>query len=196
MSFAGRRRPLESYERRYIRYRLVRLLELPDRSRLRDGILDRGDEVSSGAAGRLLASSLPRRANGWVQRMTLSAPASEDASEAPRLEAVEPACEPDFDPVEPVCETSEAQSRRRPRPETNVDCLLEVYMRAGATSCIAEEVEAGRCDRGRARAEVQPTVAVEPSRSRPASPRWLATIWNEPDCRRGPNRRPSQPVRA
>jgi hypothetical protein len=170
MSFAGAGagvRPLESYERRYIRYRLVRLLNCPDEVRASEiGILDRGDEVQLlerlGVYWRVLC---PDGRTGWVHRMTLSAPASEDASEAAEaVEAVEPACEPDFDPVEPVCETSEAPvETAAAAPETNVDCLLEVYMRARSDVLhSAEEVEAVGATEVEPEPEVQPTVAVEP----------------------------------
>jgi len=61
MSFAGAGvRPLESYERRYIRYRLVRLLNCPDEVRASEIAFSIAATRSSSWSGwRLLASSLP-----------------------------------------------------------------------------------------------------------------------------------------
>ncbi len=77
--------PVEGYERRLLRYRLVSLLDAPDEVRGREvGVLDQGDEVQllqrSGAYWLVLA---PDGSRGWLHRMTLGAtvtPAGESAS--------------------------------------------------------------------------------------------------------------------
>jgi hypothetical protein len=145
MSFARAGvRPLESYERRQIRYRLVRLLDCPDEVRASEiGILDRGDEVQllerRGVYWRVLC---PDGRTGWVHRMTLSAPASEYASEV--VTVVEPVCEPGLDPVEPVNETVEDPVETAVAgPAENVDGLLAAYMRARSDVLrLAGELEA------------------------------------------------------
>jgi hypothetical protein len=124
-------RPLESYERRQIRYRLVRLLDCPDEVRASEtGILDRGDEVQllerHGVYWRVLC---PDGRTGWVHRMTLGDPNQgsviEEAPapapyEAPDLEAFE-GCPAD----EPAAELAPADDS-----DKAVDGLLEAYMRA------------------------------------------------------------------
>jgi hypothetical protein len=127
-------RPLESYERRQIRYRLVRLLDCPDEVRASEtGILDRGDEVQllerHGVYWRVLC---PDGRTGWVHRMTLgdptqpslvedAAPAVYESYEAPNIEAYEALCGSD----EPQLETVAAIDS-----DENVAGLLEAYMRA------------------------------------------------------------------
>jgi hypothetical protein len=73
----------EDYERRQIRYRLVRLLDCPDELRSAEiGVLDRGDEVllleRRGVYWLVLC---PDGRQGWVHRMTLSDPAAEQGPE-------------------------------------------------------------------------------------------------------------------
>jgi hypothetical protein len=74
MSFEdGRVNPAEGYERRTIRYRVVRLLDAPDELRSADiGQLDQGDEVQlierSGAYWLVLC---PDGRQGWIHKMTL-----------------------------------------------------------------------------------------------------------------------------
>jgi hypothetical protein len=74
MSFEdGRVGPAEGYERRTIRYRVVRLLDAPDELRSADiGQLDQGDEVQliekSGAYWLVLC---PDGRQGWIHKMTL-----------------------------------------------------------------------------------------------------------------------------
>ena len=65
--------PIASYERRTIRYRVVRLLDAPDELRSADiGQLDQGDEVQllekSGAYWLVLC---PDGRQGWLHQMTL-----------------------------------------------------------------------------------------------------------------------------
>jgi hypothetical protein len=138
MSFATAGvRPLERYERRNIRYRLVRLLDCPDEVRASEiGILDRGDEIQLleryGVYWRVLC---PDGRTGWVHRMTLSEPMSESTFKV--AEAVVPACGPAF---EPTFEATEEPVEPTPAaPEENVDGLLEAYMRA--RSDVARPVE-------------------------------------------------------
>ena len=74
MSFEdGRVNLAEGYERRTIRYRVVRLLDAPDELRSADiGQLDQGDEVQlierSGAYWLVLC---PDGRQGWIHKMTL-----------------------------------------------------------------------------------------------------------------------------
>jgi hypothetical protein len=65
--------PVEGYERRVLRYRLVRLLDQPDELRGTEiGFLDQGDEVQlvqrSGAYWLVLC---PDGSRGWIHKMTL-----------------------------------------------------------------------------------------------------------------------------
>lgn len=65
--------PVDGYERRLLRYRLVSLLDTPDEVRGREvAVLDQGDEVQllqrSGAYWLVLA---PDGSRGWLHRMTL-----------------------------------------------------------------------------------------------------------------------------
>lgn len=161
MSFATAGvRPLERYERRNMRYRLVRLLDCPDEVRASEiGILDRGDEVQLleryGVYWRVLC---PDGRTGWVHRMTLSEPVSESAFEV--AEAVEP-CGPTFE-VAFVTTGNSVAATADVRGE-NVDGLLEAYMRArsdvprtiGELEPIALEVEPARA--------AEPAPTVEPS---------------------------------
>ncbi len=76
MSFGDSRvEPVEGYERRTIRYRVVRLLDAPDELRSVDiGQLDQGDEVQLiekwGAYWLVLC---PDGRQGWLHQMTLGA---------------------------------------------------------------------------------------------------------------------------
>jgi hypothetical protein len=150
MSFATAGvRPLGSYERRQIRYRLVRLLNCPDEVRASEiGVLDRGDEVQllerHGVYWRVMC---PDGRAGWVHRMTLAAPALE--SEPAADEALqaggraveppdEPPCEPDEPPVVPVASTASAASGAS-AAEENVDGFLEACLRARGDSLPSAE---------------------------------------------------------
>jgi hypothetical protein len=132
MSFAKTgAHPLDSFERRQIRYRLVRLLDCPDEVRAAEiGILDRGDEVQLLERYRVYWRVLcPDGRTGWVHRMTLSEPASRSAPEM--VDAVEPACEPSSEAVlEPAYEAEEPVEASAAAPEENVDGFLEAYLRA------------------------------------------------------------------
>jgi hypothetical protein len=83
MSFEdGRVGPAEGYERRTIRYRVVRLLDAPDELRSADiGQLDQGDEVQlierSGAYWLVLC---PDGRQGWIHKMTLGDVVNEEPS--------------------------------------------------------------------------------------------------------------------
>ncbi len=120
-------RPLESYERRRIRYRLVRLLDSPDEVRATEiGVLDRNDEVQLlqryGAYWEVLC---PDGRTGWLHRMTLSDPEWDSppqlqlrlvptAGDGYQSEAPEPIA------VQPASSASDSTS----------DGLLEAYIRA------------------------------------------------------------------
>jgi hypothetical protein len=152
----------ESYERRQIRYRLVRLLNCPDEVRASEiGVLDRGDEVHllerHGVYWRV---GCPDGRMGWIHRMTLAAPVSESASEDE--EAVETAVET---AVEPVCETVDVPTQATaPAPDEKVDGFLESYMRARSDSQHSdEEVESVGFEAVPVvEAPVEPARAVEP----------------------------------
>jgi hypothetical protein len=83
MSFEdGRVNAAEGYERRTIRYRVVRLLDAPDELRSADiGQLDQGDEVQliekSGAYWLVLC---PDGRQGWIHKMTLGDVVNEQPS--------------------------------------------------------------------------------------------------------------------
>ena len=83
MSFEdGRVDAAEGYERRTIRYRVVRLLDAPDELRSADiGQLDQGDEVQlierSGAYWLVLC---PDGRQGWLHKMTLGDVVNEESS--------------------------------------------------------------------------------------------------------------------
>lgn len=126
-------RPLESYERRHIRYRLVRLLDSPDEVRAAEiGVLDRGDEVQllerRGVYWRVLC---PDGRTGWVHRMTLGEPGSEPPTEVPAAIGPagkaprESASDRSAEPFEPRADIPGAAD-----PKEKVDGLLEAYMRA------------------------------------------------------------------
>ena len=72
--------PIEGKERRTIRYRLVRLLDLPDESRASEiAVLDQGDEVQllekSGTYWLVLC---PDGRQGWLHQMVLGAAVDDD----------------------------------------------------------------------------------------------------------------------
>ena len=118
-------RPLDRYERRQIRYRLVRLLDCPDEVRAAEiGILDRGDEVQllerQGLYWRVLC---PDGRQGWVHRMTLAEPVVDSTPEI--QEAIAPSFEPEFEPAPEIAEAAIAVE-----PDENVDGLLGAYIRA------------------------------------------------------------------
>jgi hypothetical protein len=158
MSFATNGvRPLESFERRQIRYRLVRLLDCPDELRASEiGIIDRGDEVQllerHGVYWRVLC---PDGRQGWVHRMTLADAAGE---------TVETAAEP---PEATVFDAPvETETYASAEAEPSVDGLLEAYMRARSDVMPALDelapmaVDAEICEPA---AAAEPTVAAEPA---------------------------------
>ncbi len=71
----------EDYERRQIRYRLVRLLDSPDELRSSEiGVLDRGDEVLLlERRGVYWLVMCPDGREGWLHRMTLAEPSLEQS---------------------------------------------------------------------------------------------------------------------
>jgi len=151
-------RPLERYERRQIRYRLVRLLDCPDEVRASEiGILDRGDEVQLLERYRVYWRVLsPDGRTGWVHRMTLSEAASESALDAPG--AVEPASDPAFGMTEGPAEAVAAARQE------NADGLLEAYMRARSDVPRPVEFEAVPVgDASVETIEVEPASAIEPA---------------------------------
>jgi hypothetical protein len=128
----------DGYERRQIRYRLVRLLDCPDELRSSEiGVLDRGDEVllleRRGVYWRVLC---PDGREGWVHRMTLSEPAVEQPREAvpwedPALAAYTPA---DAEPSDPTFEVAAS-----PESEPADPGYLEAYMQARSEALRAAE---------------------------------------------------------
>ncbi len=133
----------EDYERRQIRYRLVRLLDRPDELRSAEiGVLDRGDEVllleRRGVYWLVLC---PDGRQGWVHRMTLSDPAREDAPEVVPWEdpAMADYASTDYVPAESVPEGASA-----PDSEPADPGFLEAYMQArndGLRSTAATQAE-------------------------------------------------------
>jgi hypothetical protein len=123
MSFARAGvRPLDSYERRHLRYRLVRLLDSPDEVRASEiGILDRGDEVMllerHGVYWRVLC---PDGRTGWVHRMTLNDP------------VLSPAAAGGARPAGPPAPATGSGTAEMPAgaSDRDVDGLLEAYLRA------------------------------------------------------------------
>lgn len=90
-------RPLENFERRYIRYRLVRLLDSPDEYRSGEiAILDQGDEVQLlQRRGVYWLVLCPDGRQGWVHRMVLAdrtqpSPAEAELPEPEPYESVTP----------------------------------------------------------------------------------------------------------
>jgi hypothetical protein len=173
MSFATAGvRPLGSYERRQIRYRLVRLLNCPDEVRASEiGVLDRGDEVQllerHGVYWRVMC---PDGRAGWVHRMTLAAPVLESeaavdealqAGEQVVEQADEPPCEPVGPPVVQVASTASAAPSTS-AAEENVDGFLEACLRARGDSLPSAEdlasAPAGQVapDRAAAKAPARP----------------------------------------
>ena len=65
--------PVDGAERRRIRYRLVRLMDVPDEVRANEiGILDQGDEVQViEAVGTYRLVLCPDGQQGWLHRMVL-----------------------------------------------------------------------------------------------------------------------------
>lgn len=127
-------RPLADFERRYISYRLVRLLDSPDELRSTEiGILDQGDEVQllqrQGAYWLVLC---PDGRQGWVHRMTLAGRVVDAAQAAvdPR-----PAAAILADP-EPMPQYMDDDDEPAELPaaadEPSADGLLDAYMRARA----------------------------------------------------------------
>jgi hypothetical protein len=119
----------EDYERRQIRYRLVRLLDRPDELRSAEiGVVDRGDEVllleRRGVYWLVLC---PDGRQGWVHRMTLSDPARDDAPEVVPWEdpAIAAYASTDYVPAESV--PAEASA---PDSEPADPGFLEAYMQA------------------------------------------------------------------
>ncbi len=175
-------RPLESYERREIRYRLVRLLDGPDEVRASEiGILDRGDEVQllerRGVYWRILC---PDGRAGWIHRMTLGNPASEAEEEASTHSqaAYEAPFVAELDAANgrPPASKTESEMAAASQDEAS-DGLLEAYMRARSGlrqgEAVAQEALAAQADpvvsRPRRRAKTRPaapTAAPAVSRAR------------------------------
>jgi hypothetical protein len=127
-------RPYESYERRKIRYRLVRLLDMPDEVRASEtGIIDRGDEVQllerHGVYWRVLC---PDGRIGWLHRMTLGDPDAASAVEIPApVLAVQAYEAPNIEAITDCRMAVELEpAADRPAAGGGVDGLLEAYMRA------------------------------------------------------------------
>jgi hypothetical protein len=123
MSFdAAGPRPLETYERRKIGYRLVRLLDSPDELRGQEiGLLDRGDEVKlldrQGVYWLVLS---PDGRQGWVHRMVLADPGAALTEDPGALPPEPPAGAVMFEMPE-VAALPEASAG---------DGLLEAYIKA------------------------------------------------------------------
>jgi outer membrane biosynthesis protein TonB len=123
MSFdAAGPRPLETFERRKIGYRLVRLLDAPDELRGQEiGLLDRGDEVKlldrQGVYWLVLS---PDGRQGWVHRMVLADPGAAPKEDPSALPPEPPAGAVMFEMPE-VAALPEAAAG---------DGLLEAYIKA------------------------------------------------------------------
>jgi hypothetical protein len=131
-------RPLENFERRYIGYRLVRLLDTPDELRAREiGIVDQGDEVQllqrHGAYWLVLC---PDGRQGWIHRMTLA-----EQSSASILDEPEPMPQFEGEYEMPGLAEYPVENVADPSP----DGLLESYMsaRRDALAAMADESAAG-----------------------------------------------------
>jgi hypothetical protein len=74
--------PFEGMERRRIRYRLVRLMDVPDEVRANEiGIVDEGDEVQVvDADGAYRLVLCPDGQQGWLHRMVLGDPVDDDSA--------------------------------------------------------------------------------------------------------------------
>jgi hypothetical protein len=146
MSFARSGvRPLDQYERRQIRYRLVRLLNSPDEVRASEiGILDRGDEVQllerRGVYWRVLC---PDGRTGWVHRMTLSEHGAEPSEAMSGVgQAVEAMVAGPFNPGPGGIGAGIASVDASPAARAeNVAGLLEAYMRARSDGQCAAEAD-------------------------------------------------------
>jgi hypothetical protein len=106
----------EDYERRQIRYRLVRLLDSPDELRSSEiGVLDRGDEVLLlERRGVYWLVMCPDGRQGWLHRMTLAEPSLEQSPavvpwEDPAMaEYASPDASADYAPTESALDTTPA----------------------------------------------------------------------------------------
>ena len=141
MSFAaGGARDRENYERRVIRYRLVRLLDCPDEVRAAEiGVLDRGDEVQlMERHGVYWRVGCPDGRTGWVHRMTLGDPAAPEAPAPAAPEAAPSAVEYEAPFLALLESSAEAMQEIAPGnevaavapPDAGGDGFLEAYMRA------------------------------------------------------------------
>ena len=131
----------EDYERRQIRYRLVRLLDCPDELRSAEiGVLDRGDEVllleRRGVYWLVLC---PDGRQGWVHRMTLSDPAAEQGPDVVPWEdpAIAEQARADGTFQEAIQNQVSA-----PEPEPADFGLLEAYIQARSEALRAAEPSA------------------------------------------------------
>lgn len=129
----------KDYERRQIRYRLVRLLDCPDELRSAEiGVLDRGDEVllleRRGVYWLVLC---PDGRQGWVHRMTLSDLAVEQQPAAVPWE--DPAI---ADQVAADGAVPEAFQAGTPEVEPSEPGYLEAYMQARSEALRAAEPSA------------------------------------------------------
>ena len=145
----------DGYERRQIRYRLVRLLDSPDELRSAEiGVLDRGDEVLLlERRGGYWLVLCPDGRQGWVHRMTLSDPTQEDAPEVVPWEdpAMADYAFTDSAPVESILEEPSAAES-----EPAEQGFLQEYMQA-------------RSDALRSRAATQAEQQAEPTAEAVAS---------------------------
>jgi hypothetical protein len=141
-------KPLDRYERRRIRYRLVRLLDSPDEVRAAEiGLLDRGDEVQLieryGVYWRVLC---PDGRTGWVHRMTLSdiVDGAAVATEAAEADPTVPFEMPGLDLLEQAAPEPEQVDafEAEPAEPQSVDGLLEAYLRARGEVQFEPEQEA------------------------------------------------------
>jgi hypothetical protein len=131
----------EDYERRQIRYRLVRLLDSPDELRSAEiGVLDRGDEVllleRRGVYWLVLC---PDGRQGWVHRMTLSDPAVEQGPEVVPWEDPAIAEQAAADGTFPEAAQDQAST---PEAEPAEPGFLEAYMHARSEALRAAEPSA------------------------------------------------------
>jgi outer membrane biosynthesis protein TonB len=121
-------RPLENYERRLIKYRLVRLLDSPDELRSTEiGVVDQGDEVQLlQRYGVYWLVLLPDGRQGWVHRMTLADPAQAEVPEEMAPEAEPYECLEVLPEYEAISEPEPCAAAEDPE----CDGLLEAYMNA------------------------------------------------------------------
>jgi hypothetical protein len=183
LSFAGSGvRPLDAYERRTIRYRLVRLLNCPDEVRASEiGIIDRGDEVQLleryGVYWRVLC---PDGRTGWVHRMTLADPP--EATVEPAVAAI-PGPPDGADTTEQDALILKAMERGQ--ADESVDGLLEAYMRArGEVHPTEDSARPGAAASGVPEGTTGAPADARPATARPATRRAKSASGAEPSVSR------------